>query len=255
MFGREDFYREKIRYCFDLVADRAGSRLLVAAGDRGPHLFDLDHGSLRRVTTHYEDGYYRNLKVRNDRAYVADARRVLVVLDITSHLPTTTWIQYNSPAYGLGFEDNLAFVAACDHGLQVFDLTEPDLPAMVGSLETLEGAWDVWVYGSQAFVADLNEGPTVVDVSSPSDPRYVTTVTRARQVHSAEIVRGEGTMVYVVAANHGLILIDVSDPRHPELVANTGRAASVLLRALLYELSSSICPWAAKSRLGARREI
>jgi hypothetical protein len=219
MFGREDLHRQRIGYCFDVVADRAGSRLLVAAGDRGLHLFDLDQGQLRYAMTYYDDGYYRNLKVGNDRAYVADARRGLVVLDITSELPTTTWIQSNSAAFGLHLEQDLAFVAADEQGLQIFDLSEPDSPALVGSLETPGYAWDVWVNGRFAYVADFNEGLTVVDVSSPSDPRYVTTVTWARHYQSAEIVRGEGTIAYVAAADHGLIIIDVSDPLHPIVAA------------------------------------
>jgi hypothetical protein len=219
MFGREDLHRQRIGYCFDVAADRAGSRLLVAAGDRGLHLFDLDQGQLRYATTYLDDGYYRNLKVWNDRAYVADARRGLVVLDITSELPTTTWIQSNSVAYGLHLEEDLAFVAAYEHGLQIFDVSEPDSPALVGSLETPGYAWDVWVNDDFAYAADFNAGLTVVDVSLPSEPRYVTTITWARRHQSAEIVRGEGTVAYVAAADHGLIIIDVSDPLHPIVTA------------------------------------
>ena len=219
MFGREDLHRKRIGYCFDLVADRADSRLLVAAGDRGLHLFDLDQGKLRYAMTYYDDGYYRNLKVWKDRAYVADTRRGLVVLDITGELPTTTWIQSNSAAYGLHLERDLAFVAAYEHGLQIFDISELDSPALVGSLETPGYAWDVWVQGGFACVADFNEGLTVVDVSFPSNPRYVTTITWARRYQSAEIVRGEGTVAYVAAADHGLIVIDVSDPLHPVVAA------------------------------------
>ena len=219
MFGREDFHRRRIGYCFDVVADRTGSRLFVAAGDRGLHLFDLDQGKLRHSMTYYDDGYYRNLKVWNDRVYVADARRGLVVLGFASESPTTTWIQSNSAAYGLHLEEDLAFVAAYEHGLQIFDISKPDSPALVGSLETPGHAWDVWVNGRFAYIADFHEGLTVVDVSSPSAPRYVTTVTWARRYQSAEIVRGEGTVAYVAAADHGLIIIDVSDPLHPVITA------------------------------------
>ncbi|NIV32173.1 MAG: hypothetical protein GWN58_22640, partial [Anaerolineae bacterium] len=74
-------HRKRIGYCFDLVADRAGSRLLVAAGDRGLHLFDLDQGRLRYAVTYYDDGYYRNVEVWKNRAYVADTYRGLVVLE------------------------------------------------------------------------------------------------------------------------------------------------------------------------------
>jgi hypothetical protein len=219
MFGREDLHRKRIGYCFDLVTDRAGSRLFVAAGNRGLHRFDLDQGQLRYAGTYYDDGYYRNLKAWKNRVYVADTRRGLVVLDLASELPTTTWIQSNSTAYGLHLEQDLAFVAAYEHGLQIFDISEPDSPALIGSLETPGYAWDVWVNGRFAYIADFDEGLTIVDVSSPSAPRYVTTVTWTRRYQSAEIVRGEGTIAYVGAADHGLIIIDISDPLHPVVAA------------------------------------
>jgi hypothetical protein len=176
--------------------------------------------------TYYDDGYYRNVEVWKNRAYVADTRRGLVVLDITGELPTTTWIRANSPASGLHLEQDLAFVAAYEHGLQIFDISEPDLPALVGSLMTPGHAWDVWVHDDFAYVADFNAGLTVVDVSSPSEPCYVTTVTWARRYQSAEIVHGEGTTVYVAAADHGLVVVDASDPLHP-VVASIYRPARI----------------------------
>ena len=115
MFDQQDQDRKRVGYCFDVATDRGTSRLLVAAGDQGLHLFDLDQGKLRYVMTYYDDGYYRNVKVWNDRAFVADARRGLVVLDITSGLPTTTWFQSRSAAYSLHLEQDLAFVAANEH--------------------------------------------------------------------------------------------------------------------------------------------
>jgi hypothetical protein len=219
MVGREDFHRRRIGYCFDVVADRAGSRLLVAAGDRGLHLFDLDRGQLRYATTYHDDGYYRNLKLWNDRAYVADSRRGLVVLDVSEETPETIWVQPNGRAGGLCLKGNLAFVAAFEDGLQVFELSDSDAPALVGSLVTPGHAWDVWVDDGFAYIADFNAGLTVVDVSTPSEPCYVETVTWADRYQSAEIVRGEGTVVYVAAADHGLVIVDVSDPLNPVVAA------------------------------------
>jgi hypothetical protein len=168
---------------------------------------------------YYDGGYYRNLKAGKDRLYVADSRRGLVVLDVGGETPAATWVQPDGMAGGLHLEGELAFVAAFEEGLQVFDLSDPDAPALVGSLVTPGHAWDVWAHEGFAYVADFNAGLTVVDVSTPSEPRYVTTVTWARRYQSAEIVRGEGTVAYVTAADHGLIIIDISDPLHPVVAA------------------------------------
>jgi hypothetical protein len=219
MLGREDFDRERIGYCFDVAADDTGSRLYVTAGDKGLHTLSLDRGELQHLSTYHDGGYFRNLKVRNERAYVADTRRGLVVLDISSDPPTTTWIQSDSAAYGLHLERDLAFVAAYEHGLQIFDISEPDRPALVGSLQTPGFAWDVWVSKGFAYVAGFNEGLVVVDVSSPAHPCHVTTVTWTERYQGAEIVRGEGAVAYVAAADQGLIVVDVSDPLHPVVAA------------------------------------
>jgi hypothetical protein len=214
MFGREDLHRKTVGYCFDVATDRSGDRLLVTAGERGLHVFDSELGELRYVTTSYDDGYYRNLKVWQERAYVVDSRRGLVVLELGGERPVTTWVQSRGGAAGLHVEGSTAFVAAYEDGLQLFDLSDPDSPVLIGSTATAGSAWDVWAHDGFAYVADFNAGLTVVDVSPPAEPRVVTTVTWAKRYQSAEIVRGEGSFVYVAAADHGLVILDVSDPHH-----------------------------------------
>ena len=212
--GREDFDRKRKGYCFDVATDQTGSRLFVVAGKRGLHIFDLAQGELRYLSTYYDDGYYRNLKVWHDRAYVADSTRGLVVLDIRGDTPVTTWVQSSAGAAGIHVEDDIAYVAAYDRGLEIFDISRPDSPVLLSTLQT-SYAWDVWAHDGFAYVADFNNGVIVVDVSSPVEPRRVGFVTWAERYPAAEIVRGEGNVIYVAADGHGLIVIDASDPAHP----------------------------------------
>jgi hypothetical protein len=113
-------------------------------------------------------------------------------------------------------------VAAHGEGLEIFDISDPDSPVLLSTLQTSGYAWDVWAHDGFAYVADVDKGVSVVDVSSPAKPRRVGFVTWAERHPAAEIVRGEGNVIYVAAANHGLIVIDVSDPAHP-VVASTYR--------------------------------
>jgi len=212
--GKEQLDR-RIEYCFDVATDAVGSRLFVAAGRAGLHIFDLEEGHLHYVSTYYDGGYYRNLKVWGERAYVADSDRGLVVLDISAERPVTTWIQPDGEAAGIDVKGSRAYVAAFGSGLQIFDLSNPDSPALMGTMRTAGYAWDVWVSDGLAYVADFNSGLSVIDLSSPSEPRPVRLVTWAKRYQTAEIVRGEGNVVYVAASGLGLIIIDVSDPAHP----------------------------------------
>ena len=213
--GREDFDRKRMGYCFDVATDQTGSRLFLAAGYRGLHILDVAQGQLKYVSTYYDDGYYRNLKVRNDRAYIADSKRGLVVLDISGETPVMTWVQSSGKAYGIDIEDDKAYVAAYGEGLKIFDISNPDSLVLLSTLQTSGYAWDVWAHDGFAYVADFNNGVIVVDASSPVEPRRVGFVTWAERYPAAEIVRGEENVVYVAAGRHGLIIIDVSYPAHP----------------------------------------
>ena len=213
--GEVNLDGKRMQYCFDVATDQDGKRLFVAAGSAGLHIFRLHQGHLSYDSTYYNGGYYRNLKIWNDRAYVADSKRGLVVLDIRGEMPVTTWVQSSDGAGGVNVKGGRAYVAGYDRGLEIFDLSNPDSPNLLGTLRTPGNAWDVWANAGYAYVADMNEGLTIVDVSTPSSPRHVATVTWASRYQNAEIVRGEGDVVYVAAADLGLIAIDVSDPAHP----------------------------------------
>jgi hypothetical protein len=66
MSGRVAIDGKRMGYCFDAATDQKGNRLFVAAGNRGMHIFNLGEGKMHYVTTYYDDGYYRNLKVWED---------------------------------------------------------------------------------------------------------------------------------------------------------------------------------------------
>lgn len=185
------------------------------------HIFDLDQGRMKYTTTYYDDGYYRNIKVLRDRAYIADSRRGLVVLDISGSVPKTTGTQSNSSgAAGLHLEDNKAYIAAYEEGLQIFDISNPDAPTLLSTLLTGDYSWDIWVHNGFAYIADFNIGVSIIDVSSPEEPKLVGSVTWADRYPSAEILREEGNTIYVAASDHGLIVIDISDPDDPVVASS-----------------------------------
>ena len=219
MTGRVAIDGKRMGYCFDAATDQDGNRLFVAAGIRGMHIFNLLEGKMNYVTTYYDDGYYRNLKVWEDWAYVADTKRGLVVLNIREKIPVTTWVQSNSMAMGLHVKDNRAYLAASEQGLQIFDISTPDSPKLLSTTPTPGDAWDIWVNDDFAFIADMHAGMTVLDISSTKQPHIVASTSWARDYPSAEILRGEGNFIYVAAAQHGLIVINVSDPTQPVIIS------------------------------------
>ncbi len=227
LFGQEDHgQNEKMGYCFDVAYHQAQKRLYVAAGAEGLHVFLVKEGRLKFVTTFYDDGYYRNIDISQDRAFIADAKRGLVVMDISGESPGAIWqwkeSETNTPGMGIHVDGSRAYLAVGNAngyekaGIYIFNIFDQDSPELIGYAGT-KNAWDVWTKKSYAFVADMSEGLTVLDFSNPSSPRKIAN-TKWDNVNSmAEIVRGEGDKVYIASGKHGLIIVDIQDPHNPQV--------------------------------------
>ncbi|HHS14410.1 MAG TPA: hypothetical protein ENN03_11690 [bacterium] len=225
--GQEgDWSNQEMGYCFDAAFHPEQERLFVAAGSKGLHVFNVQSGHLDFVTTFYDEGYYRNIDITQDRAFIADARRGLVTLDISGEIPVVTWRwkepETKTPGMGIHVNGSHAYLAVGNAngynrpGVYIFDISRPDSPEPVGYANT-KNAWDVWVKDTVAFVADMSEGLTVLDLSDPSSPRTISNARWDEENSMAEIIRGEGSKVYIAAGKHGLIIVDIHDPFNPEV--------------------------------------
>lgn len=220
---------KQMGYCFDADVHPEQSRLYVAAGIKGMHVFDARNGHLRFVTTVYDTGYYRNIQVFENHAFVADAFRGLTVLDIASEEPQVRWywkeVFEDIPGGGVYIDGKLLYLSVMSDGgndtpgLYIFDVNNPERPEMIGYCRT-RNAWDVWVQNGYAYVADYDSGLCVIDVSEPHEPCIVNRVLWQGARHTcAEIVRGDGAYLTVAAGwAAGAVLFDIQDSADPELL-------------------------------------
>ncbi|MFN2251523.1 MAG: hypothetical protein ACK2UL_06355 [Anaerolineae bacterium] len=135
-------------------------------------------------------------------------------------------------ALGLTVADGLAFVAAGDAGLLVFDPWPPEEARLVGGLDGLGYARGVAVYGSHAFVATDEAGLAVVDVTNPEEPLLAAQLPRDEEIAGALDVVTDGAAAYVAAAESGVAVVDVRRPLEPRLVEthdSPGATLGVLL--------------------------
>lgn len=100
--GQEDRGQNKdMGYCFDAAYHQEQKRLYVVGGSKGLHVFNVSEGHLEFVTTVYDEGYYRNIDISQERAFIADASRGLIVIDISGENPVVTWMwKPKLPAWG-----------------------------------------------------------------------------------------------------------------------------------------------------------
>jgi hypothetical protein len=116
-------------------------------------------------------------------------------------------------------DDTRAFVAdgAGDAGLEIYDVSIPASPFLLGRIDTPGTATDVVVAGNLAYVSDGWEGLHVIDVSDPFAPVIVG---HAPTPDHARGVAASGSAVYVANSIGGLVVVDVSSPASPRVIGN-----------------------------------
>ncbi len=114
----------------------------------------------------------------------------------------------------------LTFVADEDSGLHIIDVGDP--PAgltLLGSFDTSGRAYDVFVRGDHAFVANAGTGPQVVDVSDPANPALFGFYDAPSNDWGVHVL---GDHAYMASYSGWLRVIDVSNPAAPTLVGTYG---------------------------------
>jgi len=148
-------------------------------------------------------------------AYIA-GRYWFIVEDVS-------WPQY--PSYARRFAtpgnvrdleivDSLAFLAAEQVGLLIYNLNHPDSTVLVGEIDTPSNARSVFVVNGFAYIADGNDGLVIIDARDPKNPIL------AGQYDTPGYAQGifvQNNLAYIADGSEGLQVINVSDPANPEL--------------------------------------
>jgi hypothetical protein len=127
--------------------------------------------------------------------------------------------QIQIPGYANNVEisNGYAFVAAGSAGLQVVDVTNPAVPAIVASRDTSGTAIDVRILGRYAYVADGNAGLQIIDIVNPAAPVLTGGTDTPGEAQDVMVANG---IAYVADGGAGLTLINVSSASSP-IVAST----------------------------------
>lgn len=118
-----------------------------------------------------------------------------------------------SRTVGLGTNGSLLVTSFTGPGTRVFDLSSPDSPILLGSVNY---AGDVAVQGDYAYLAVGSYGLAVVDLTGPSSPQTVA----ALDVGQSDQVEVSGDYAFLTGGSEGLHVVDVSDPAHPLSMAS-----------------------------------
>jgi len=139
---------------------------------------------------------------------------ILDVSDPSSPFRISTRIRTRGSVWGLFYDysSERLYIADYNAGLEIWDVSVPDLPIKLGHYDTPDDTRDVVVSGSYAYVADGGAGLRVIDITNPSNPVEVGYYDTPGL---AEDVVVSGSYAYVADWYSGLHVIDITNPSNP----------------------------------------
>ena len=154
------------------------------------------------------------LALGRNHLYVGVGQRIAVLDLAQPRAPRTVEFSELLPerVEDLVASGSLLAAAAGDAGLFLFDISVPDEPRQIASLESPGYAHAVSIAAGLALVADGPGGLRIVDVSDPARPSEMGA---AFDLHNVLGVAREGTHAFLAAADEGLLVADLADPTAP----------------------------------------
>ncbi len=199
---------------FALVGNRTGMQILDTARPADP----VEVGSVG-------GGMVTGIEVSGQTAWLTFAQEARAVdLSDPQHPVYTARLAPTQPASfvsAVGVSGPAVYLAGNDFA--VFDLSNPEAPALKASLDLSGYKNAIRVVGTHAFVA-TGSGLHVLDVSNPLAPSLVGTATG----WNCRDVWVDSGRAFVAAGNSGLAVFDVTDPTAPRLIGRLDTAGEAL---------------------------
>jgi hypothetical protein len=163
----------------------------------------------------------------------------LAVLDVSNPTSPTQmgWsalgpTAQNNVASGLAISGDYAYIANANDSIYVFDISTPTDPQLVTSIvipHDISSTNAIVIQGNYLYMR-TNTRFTVVDISNPAAPTYVTSINDATNLDGANrnCLVVDGTFAYTVANNvNRFLVIDISTPATPTIIGNIQNATTL----------------------------
>ncbi|MBT3755149.1 MAG: T9SS type A sorting domain-containing protein [Candidatus Cloacimonetes bacterium] len=109
------------------------------------------------------------------------------------------------------------YLAAYFSGIEIWDLSDLYNPVFLSRCPTEPyPRGGIYASGDYVFAATVGYGLRIIDVSDPTDPFEVTSITTGNNVWYMKV---SGDYAYLVDSSSGLSVVDISDPLNPSIEA------------------------------------
>ena len=163
-------------------------------------------------------GVMFDVELEDDIAYVAEySRSLLHIIDISD--PSAPFelgnFSVNLPHY-FDVRDGIAYIAAWDHGLQIFNVSDPNNPVRLSEFKPPGFVGGIHISDNYLFVGATNADVHLLDVSDPSNPSNISSFNPGGTI--AFFKRDD--IVFMLSwststETSNLVIADYSDPLNP----------------------------------------
>lgn len=192
-----------------------------AVTDSGLSIIDITNKSSPMLSGTYDTiNDVRNVFVKDNFAYIPDAKKGITIIDITDPSSPKLAGRYpiGSPISSLVVSGNYAYLVCENSSLAIVDISNPSSPKFVSSCYTgFSFGGSVVLAGNYAYVA-YSMGLAIVDISNPLSPRLAGSYHDAR--YPASGIAIAGNYAYIASRDSGFIVIDIANPTLPKLVCS-----------------------------------
>jgi hypothetical protein len=170
------------------------------------------------VSTYDTTGYGRDLDYESGYVYLAAGSSGLLVIDVTKPA-NPNLAGYCKPtrsdAHGVAVAGNYAYIADRMANFWIADISDPENPFEVSSLNFYGEFWDVEIRGDYAYAAASYSGLITVNISNPLAPELADSMRIGSEAVAVDL---DGDFAYVAHLS-GITVFDVSNPNSISLVA------------------------------------
>ena len=156
------------------------------------------------------------IELVDDVFYLTDLHGTISAYRFPSHLVGSHVT--DGAANELVLVGDLALVAMDGAGMQIFDVSEPQMPVLLSTFNTGNDAVGIDAKDEVVYIAAHQAGLDIVDISDPMNPTLLSNFDTGRSVQDVQVV---GDLAYVMDRINGLHILDVADPSLPILLSIT----------------------------------
>ncbi|MDP8207494.1 MAG: T9SS type A sorting domain-containing protein [Candidatus Electryonea clarkiae] len=192
--------------------DFQDDKLFIAASGSNLQIIEVSDDASLTEAGYYDQDPVYDVAVIGDYAYVAKRRSGLNVFDISD--PASPFIVGidSNIAYGIEIHDQYLYTHYSTC-FRVFDISNPESPTETDTLQMHASILDITIANSLAFLVHSNiDYISLIDVSDPESTELMGSYDCPNELNGADVT---DEFLFVAAGHAGLRIVDYSDPSSP----------------------------------------